>query len=398
MSRRIVRCCGLILFLLMTSGLPVYAQQIAHELMNSYWSAQWITCPQAAPRDVAVCHLRKDFILASAPQHFVVYVSGDNRYKLLANGKLVSLGPSRGDLNHWRFETLILASELHAETNVLAAVIWNYADVAPMAQMTNQTGFALQSSSAAETAVNSDASWRARLDTSRNPIPLSDDQVVGYYAAGLGEHLDGSAYPWGWESDNCDDAQWQPARVLGRAGPRGMRDTHSRWMLVSDPLPPQVETLQRFGHVVRAQGVKVPPAFLAGHSPFVVSAQATAAILLDQTFETTSYPELVVSGGQGSRVRLIYAEALVALDGTKGNRDETEGKAIHGMRDEFLANGGEHRTFSPLRWRAYRYVQMEVRTGSSPLTVEDLRGYFTAYPFREAATFHSSDDPMLERI
>ncbi len=398
MSRQTGRYCFVLLFLLLTLGSPGGAQQVAPELLNAYWTAQWITCPQAPARDVAVCHLRKDFTLASAPQHFVVYASADNRYKLFVNGKLISRGPSRGDLDHWRFETVDLAAELHTGTNVLAAVIWNSSDLAPMAQMTNQTGFVLQASSAIETAVNTDACWKARLDTSRKPIPLSHEQVAGYYyVAGLGERLDGSAYPWGWESEDYDDTQWELAQMLGRAGPRGMPDTHSRWMLVSDPLPPQVETLQRFERVVRAQGVQLPPAFLAGQSPLVVPPQTVASILLDQTLETTSYPELVVSGGLDSRVSLTYAEALVATDGTKGNRDETEGKAIHGIRDEFLPDGGEHRIFSPLWWRAYRYVQIEVRTGSSPLTVEDLRAYFTAYPFHQVASFHS-DDPMLERI
>jgi hypothetical protein len=397
MSGRTGPYCLLFLFLLLTLASPGAAQQAGPELLNARWTAQWITCPQAPARDVAVCHLRKDFTLPSVPPHFVVYASADNRYKLFVNGKLISRGPSRGDLDHWRFETVDLAAELHTGTNVLAAVIWNYADLAPMAQMTDQTGFVLQASSAIETAVNTDASWKARLDTSRTPLPLPKDQV-GYYVAGVGERVDGSAYPWGWEAENYDAATWALAQKLGQAGPRGMRDSHSRWMMVADPLPPQAETLQRLERVVRAQGVPAPPAaFLAGQSPLVVPAHTVASILLDQSFETTGYPELVVSGGPDSRVSLMYTEALVAADGTKGNRDETEGKTVPGFRDEFVPDGGAHRAFSPLWWRTYRYVQLEVRTGEAPLTLEDVRAYYTAYPFHQAASFHS-DDAMLERI
>ena len=50
-------------------------------------------------------------------------------------------GPARGDLKHWRYETLDIAPQLQAGKNVLAAVVWNYAEVAPMAQMMNETGF-----------------------------------------------------------------------------------------------------------------------------------------------------------------------------------------------------------------------------------------------------------------
>jgi len=45
---------------------------------------------------------------------------------------------------------------------------------------------------------------------------------------------------------------------------------------------------------------------------------------------------LAVSGGQGSTVRLTYAEALVDGQGEKGNRNEIAGKHIEGLVDEFL--------------------------------------------------------------
>jgi hypothetical protein len=64
-------------------------------------------------------------------------VSGDNRYELFVNGARVLSGPARGDLNHWRFETLDIAPHLTAGKNVLAGVVWNFAELAPMAQMTN---------------------------------------------------------------------------------------------------------------------------------------------------------------------------------------------------------------------------------------------------------------------
>ena len=47
--------------------------------------------------------------LEQVPKPCVVHVSADNRYRLFVNGKSVSWGPARGDLNHWRFETVDLA-------------------------------------------------------------------------------------------------------------------------------------------------------------------------------------------------------------------------------------------------------------------------------------------------
>ena len=54
------------------------------------------------------------------------------------------MGPARGDSLHWRFETLDLASFLHAGKNVVAAVAWNFAEMSPVAQMSSCTGFLLQ--------------------------------------------------------------------------------------------------------------------------------------------------------------------------------------------------------------------------------------------------------------
>lgn len=388
-------------FLAFLWSIPVSAWAAASgataRLVDGYWPAFWITCPQASPRSVGVCLMRKQFLLNSTPSRFIVYVSADNRYKLYVNGKVISRGPSRGDADHWRFETVNIAPELHRGVNTLAAAIWNYADLAPMAQITNETGFLVQGESKNEAVVNTNASWGTFFDLSRKLIPMSNDQVAGYYVAGLGESLDGTIHPWGWETADRDVWKWEPARELGTAGPRGMQDSHSPWMLVPDSLPPQSEALQRFRRVAREDGLSVPAAFLNGNQPFIVPAHSTASALLDQTFETTAYPELVVSGGKGSRVRLTYAEALVAPDGTKGNRNEIQGKTIHGVRDEFLPDGGERRAFTPFWWRAYRYVQMDIQTADADLTVEDIRGYFTAYPFHLAATFECND-PSLEEI
>ncbi len=43
----------------------------------------------------------------------------------------------------------------------------------------------------------------------------------------------------------------------------------------------------------------------------------------------------------------------------KGNRNEIEGKEIRGIEDRFLPDGGQHRLFRPLWWRAFRYLQLD---------------------------------------
>ena len=115
----------LVLFILAIGLSPINVsngQMVNPELLSRPWRSKWIACPQGPRREFGVYHFRKTFSLQSRPAHFIIHVSGDNRYELFVNGERVLAGPARGDLYHWRFETLDIASHLQAGKNVLAAV------------------------------------------------------------------------------------------------------------------------------------------------------------------------------------------------------------------------------------------------------------------------------------
>ena len=373
------------------------SQTINPDLLRRSWTARWVAPPDGPQREFGVFHFRKTFSLASAPQRFVIHVSGDNRYELYVNGTRVVAGPARGDLFHWRFETLDIASHLHTGKNVLAAVVWNFAEQAPMAQMTNKTGFILQGDGDKEQVANTDHSWKCYQNTALEMIPSHAEKVSGYFVAGPGERWDGTKFPWGWEQEDFDDSRWKAVREFDPGSPRGARDSHSRWMLVPRPIPLMEEKLERLVRVVRSQGVAVSDDFLAGRAALTVPAGAHATILLDQAQLTCAYPELVASGGRGAKITLAYAEALVTPERQKGNRNETEGKEMRGFEDVFLPDGGPHRLFRPLWWRTFRYLQIDVENGPQSLVLEDVRGLFTAYPFTPRAHFES-DDPTVNKI
>jgi alpha-L-rhamnosidase len=366
------------------------------DLLHRAWTAQWITCPGAPPRDFGVCHFRKTFTLATVPPHFIVHVSGDNQLWLFMNGRRVAVGPARGDLFHWRYQTLDLGPELRAGANTLAATVWNFGLLAPMAQMSNQTGFILQGNSVAEQAADTNPSWKCYSDSAWKIAPADPRRVRGYYVAGPEEHMDGALYPWGWQQTGFDDSAWPAAVSLGEGSPRGAQDSHSRWMLVPRDIPPMEMTPQRFARIVRSSGAGPNHGFLEGHSPVTIAPDSAATILLDQSVETTGYPEIVTSGGRASEVTLTYAEALFH-GREKGNRNETAGKTIRGVEDTFLTDGGARRHFRPLQWRTWRYLQIKVQTGAEPLTLDDVRSVFTAYPLKLRAKFDSGD-PLLQKM
>jgi hypothetical protein len=399
---------------------PVYAQE--PRVFDGAAPASWIAPPGVPGDTFTVFHARRTFGLAAVPARFVVHVSADNRYRLYVNGVQVSSGSQRSDVTHWRYETLDLAPHLRAGRNVIAALVWNWGAARPVAQHSHRTGFLLQGNGPAEAAlVNTGPGWRLLRDPAYAPIVITTATMGNYYAAAPGDSINGARYPWGWErSDYADDA-WllvsPPSRtdaaplaafdgagggaivgrVKRRAIPPGEYGEVSGWQLEPRSIPPMEERDQRFARVRRAAGVATDGAFLQGTGDLVIPARTTAVVLLDQSHTTNAYPVLETSGGAGSVVRLTYAEALIDAKGQKGNRDDIDGRTVHGVHDVFLPDGGARRRFTTLYWRSFRYIQMDVTTADEPLRVHDLHGIFTAYPFVERARF-ASDLPWLAEM
>ncbi len=402
MTLRLLALLGLI-----ASGLPAQPRHHAPEtpapsprVLNRIWDAQWIMPADQPARIYGVHHFRKQFDLAAAPASFVINVSADNRYRLFVNGHPVNIGPARGDLRNWRFDTLDIAPWLQAGANVIAAQVWNFAEHGPVAQETDQTAFIVQGNSPPEAVVNTDSTWRVFTNPAYQPISDAASRLWTYIVVGPGDDVDAARYPWGWEQSAFADAHWPSAVTLRRGFPQGT-GTDSRWPLVARQIPLMESRPQRLARVRRAEGVAVSPEFTQGTQPVVVPPHTHATLLLDQDFHTTAYPELTVTGGAGAVVTLTYAESLYEgpehpSSKVKGHRDEIAGKFMLGFRDIFRPDG-EHRTFRPLRWRTYRYLEISVVTQAAPLTLVDLKGEFTAYPFAENGSF-TSDDPSLEAI
>ena len=356
--------------------------------------AKWIA-PVRAPGDsFTVFHARRSFTLDKEPSRFVVHVSADNRYRLYVNGAQVSSGPQRSDVTHWRYETIDLAHRLHTGRNVIAALVWNWGAARPVAQHSHRTGFLIQGDSPAEAAlVNTGPAWKVLVDSAYAPIVITSRDMGNYYAAAPGDSIDGARYPWGWESAQYADDAWSPPAIVGDVKRQAMLPGDygevSGWQLDPRTIPPMEERVQRLDSVRRSSGVRIDRAFLRGIGDLVIPAQTTASILLDQSHTTNAYPVLETSGGAGSTIRLTYAEALVDAKGQKGNRNDIEGRTIHGLHDVFLPDGGAYRRFTTLYWRSFRYIQLDITTRDQPLRVHDLYGIFTAYPFVERGRFAS---------
>jgi alpha-L-rhamnosidase len=382
-----------VLALLLMSGMNAMAQ-LAPEAQAGLWRAQWITSSRAPERDAAVLQFRKVLEVTQVPQRFVVHVSADNQFVLNVNQREVGRGPARSDLAHWKYETYDLAPFLRPGRNEIAAMVWSLG-VSTGAQMGDRTAFVLQGDTTAESAVDTNNSWEVAESKSIQALPTPPEVSRSYFVAEPAMRIDGALFDWGWNDSASSRGVWEKAASIGNAISRGAVLQNINWQLVADSLPPMQMELTPVGSVVRATGIQPSADFPA--TSLEIPAHVTVSLLLDHSRLTTAYPDLMVSGGARSTIRLTYAEAMFDSQRQKGNRNEIEGKHIVGIFDEFLTDGSASRRLMPLTWRTWRYLQLDVTTGDQPLRIESFRCWFTAFPFEERGRFQS-DDPILSQI
>lgn len=377
---------------------PVFPQgniKINHDILYKTWDAKWITCPGISGKEYGIYLFRKKFQLKPGTKEFIIHISADNRYKLFVNGKYICNGPSRGEFLKWKFETVDIIPYLKEGENIIAAVVWNFAQYRPMAQFTNSTGFILQGDSETESILNTNKTWKVYNDSAYSPLTVD---LHAYHVVGPGEKFNMKLHPWNWTKLNYDDSKWLSAKELAPGTPLksfGHFGNPSDYVLVPREIPFMEEEPQRFSQV-RRSNIKVPAGFISGNSTLKVPANTTAVILFDQQHLTDAYPVLSVSGGNNSEITLTYAESLFNDKMEKGNRNDIKDKKIIGNQDNIITDGGDNRIFQTLWWRTFRYVQMEVKTGSEPLTINDFHSIYTGYPFEEKASFKCNNSTLTD--
>jgi hypothetical protein len=379
------------------------APSINRDILEKPWKALWIVPEETQPLDYGVYHLRRHITLSPRPKRFVVHLAADDRYRLFVNGNPVCFGPQHNDTHFVRFDSVDLAPYLLDGDNVLAVCVWHFGPERPFNSMTVAAGFILQGDSPAEQAANTGPGWLAIRDASYSPVLTPQERLRTFIVSGPTEEIDGRTYPWGWKKPGFDDRAWQPPAThpidpsTNTRGIPAKAGVDYQRLLRPRNIPFLLEEAQRLGSVRRSEGASPASGFLEGTAPVRVPANSEATLLLDQGFETDAFPSLVVSGGRNSVVTLAYAEALMDKALRKGNRNSIEGRKLVGNEDTFILDGGAHRTYSTLEFRCYRYLEIRVKTGSEPVTIDDISGHATGYPFAEKGSF-TSDDPSLSAV
>lgn len=372
------------------------------------WEAYWITHPTVQPQEAAVILFRKNIELSAKPSSYIIHISADNHYRLFVNGNYVARGPARGDLSHWFYETIDISNYLQQGNNVIAAEVVNWGPKRSFTMFSQMTGLWIQGDNENEKDIKtSDNGWKCFNNTAQHIVPVDwiydkSSIAFGLYVCNPTDSVDGNNYPWGWQQQNFDDSKWSVVITTGRGGGREMQ--YAGGVLYSNGklLTPRRtgllnETKEDLGKVVKAEGINLANNFPQENNMLTVPAKKSVKLWIDQQYLTIGDPELILSGGKGSMIKIRYAETLFITDKTKGNRYVIEGKKFIGIKDVFLPDGGQHRLFKPLYLRPFRFIQVEITTGDEPLIIENYYNVKCTAPVELKAEFET-DDTSLNKI
>jgi len=392
---------------IIASLLTIFLFPIKSSSQDVKWTAQWIMHPTVQPQSHAVILFRKSFTLDAKPEKFVIHVSADNHYRLFVNGTYITRGPARGDISHWFYETLDIASYLQSGKNTIAAEVINWGPKRSFTFFSQMSSFIMQGNSIAEKVVNTEGgTWKCSQNLACNPKTvewMTDRTTIdfGLYLGNPTDSIRAELYPWGWEKSNFDDSAWLPALWCDQAGGRNKQDTGGILFGGGKLLVPRrtgllKETKVPFASIRRTNGMEINNHFLKGTGSLSIPAFKKVSILIDQAEETMGYPEMLVSGGKNTRIQVMYSENLIVENkSAKGDRNEIDGKRMVGLKDVFIPDGGKNRLFKPTYLRAFRFIQLDIETQDEPLVVESF-SHFACTALIELKAKFETDNPSTD--
>jgi hypothetical protein len=371
------------------------------------WPCEWIHA-DVDPPFVAAWRLAFD---SPAEETVRIHVSADERYVLYLDGEEIGRGPERGDVTNWFYETYRL--QLSAGAHMLVARTWAIGGQGPVAQISVEPGFVLAADGQPAERFNTGrADWQCKV---LDGYSFIDGGVTHMGFVGSRVRLDGARLCCGVETGGGED--WHAPRigpqawdVLARYGElRGRR-------LQPATLPAMVSQAVGGGKIRHVDDAGVETAMsrqvrandhiaaeqdawqrlLRDGEPVEIPPHSHRRVIIDLDDYYCAYHGITVSGGQGGRVRLSWAEGLFVdrKGGAKGNRDEIEGKYFRGLGDEFLPGGDGDRHMETLWWNAGRYLELAVDAGDEPLVLSHIELRETRYPL-EMLSRYQADDSRL---
>jgi hypothetical protein len=373
------------------SALAKWTMAILHP---DEWQAHWIAAepdgplqPQAREhqgqwKDSAqpLPIFRKEFHVTGPVKSAIVVVSGLGQYELHLNGDNVTdtvLNP--GWTNYRKtvlYNTFDVTRQLRPGMNAFGVLLGNgmYSVPGIHGRYTKFVGsfgqpkllfqMHIKFADGGESILTSDSSW----GTAAGPITFSS--IYG------GEDFDARRVQNGWELPNfVENADWRPA--LEVAAPDGSSDSPGHEL--AEHLIPPITIVEKL-------------------TPLRVTRPQPGEIVYDMGKNSSGWPEILVQGQAGDRIRMLPGE-LLNPDGTVTQASAGAGPNNPVIFDYTLA-GGKERWHPRFTYYGFRYVQVETipATSGGPKPRVLLLQTDVVHDDVEVDGHFTSGVPLLNRI
>ncbi len=378
------------------------------------WVPDWKELVNDTP---TLVRFRKTLTLTERPEHFVLKISADTRYKLYVNQTFVEFGPARGDLRVWYVDEVDLAPWLVAGSNIICVEVLRYAVAYRAGNFgmfrTATPGLFVEAAGCtgekAECAVfAADETWKCKVVDKYAIIRENPGFAPLMYLE------DYTCEDWekNWKNVDYDDSDWAYAsayRVMEINTGACPGDLSPR------PIPYLTKELRHFDGVVPKYEHPVCDLWngmLAGNGSVTIPANTTEVIEINAGEEMCGYISLRFKGGKGTKVTILAAESYYVDGGDgkdygagnykrKADRLDWINGELDGYADIYHVTGygdenGEE-IYEPFWFRTFRFVRLTVETGDEPCEITGFDYLETNYPLGVKTTVQASD-PSFEGI
>ena len=357
---------------------------------------------------VRFLRFRNKFTVKEDSRQIVIDVSGDERFYLMCDGEFIARGPNRSTVENWQYQSYALT--LEPGEHVLEAVVWKTQNYAPLAQLSWRGGFVLYAHGPYDEA----------LSTGKGPWQVGKLSKINPSGAEAGVWGTGSQFTViGTGMYDQIPEKWEQAVVV-RAGVKsssyGIRQ--KGWMLFPSQLPDQMNLCVAPGEIkavtkkaawrqkyayeefeTKAPEVAQLNALIKEGKSFVVPPKTKLQAAWHLGRYICAYPELVISGGKGSRIAWCWAESAKSFEtNCKEDRSEIVGKYLSAYGDNFISDGRNRAVFSSPWFRCGLWCRIDIETGDEPLTISSMKLFETRYPFEMESAFVAPQDPSIQDI
>ena len=330
----------------------------------------WISSPDDALRAGPMPIFRRQFSVPRSPRRAVLLLSGMGFAEARINGAKVGadvLSPAWTNYHSTvLYATYDVTTQLKLGPNVLAILLGNGFYNVVGGRYSKYTGsfgtprvwaqLHLEFTDGANTDVATDRSWRS------HPGPITFSDTFG------GEDFDARLEPNGWDRAGFDDSAWPRANPIEAPGGELRADT--------------------------SPAIRVREVF----RPIHISQPKPGVFVYDLAQNFSGWPEIVVSGAAGTRVRLTPGE-LLDSSGLVSQQSSGGGPTYF----EYTLKGSGRERWAPrFSYYGFRYVQVE---GAAPASehqptlaaLHELTGQFLYLDAEQTGHFECSNE-RLNRI